>query len=442
MKKLYILGLMGLMMASCKPNIEPAAPSAGEGVDFSSYVAVGNSLTAGYADGSLYRSGQVNSYPAILAEQFKTVGGSSVFKQPLLNSELGYPGPKLMLSMTQGLCDTVASLGPIRYTGALDTAGSSQNIYLAEGPFNNMGIPGIRCVDFLVPGYGAFNPYARRMFVAPSGSRPIDEVLVAKRTFFTLWIGSNDVLGYATGGGEQAIAQAGNTHKLSDVNLFNTAYDTVLNALRRNGSQGVLLNIPDVTSIPFFTTIPAKGLMLTKNDANLLNNAYNALNGFIRFGEGANYFIIEDSTAAPKFRHIKDGELLLMSIPQDSLKCAGWGTKKPIPARYVLTSDEVAKIKTFTSMYNTIIYQMARRENLAMVDINAFMKTAQAGIVFNGAIFNTTFVSGGAFSLDGVHLTPRGYALVANEIIKAINNKYKSTIPLADVNKYSGVRFP
>ena len=53
-------------VASCKPNIEPEKPTKGDGVDFSSYVAVGNSLTAGYADNSLYRSGQENSYPCLL----------------------------------------------------------------------------------------------------------------------------------------------------------------------------------------------------------------------------------------------------------------------------------------------------------------------------------------------------------------------------------------
>lgn len=428
-------------VASCKPNIEPEKPSKGDGADFSSYVAVGNSLTAGYADGSLYRSGQENSYPAILAEQFKTVGGG-IFRQPLLPGEYGYPSAKLVLGMHQGLCDSAASLSPIPYTGALDTVGSSTNIFNSSGPFNNMGIPGIRCIDFVIPGYGFLNPYAKRMFVSPTGSRPVDEVMVAKPTFFTLWIGSNDVLGYATSGGEQAPATLGGTNKISDVDQFNAAYDSVLSNLRRSGAQGVLLNIPDVTSIPFSTTIPAKGLTLTKNDANLLNNAYNALGGFIRFNEGANYFIIEDSTVPTKFRHIKDGEYILLSTPQDSIKCKGWGTKKPIPGRYVLTADEVAKIKTATAAFNNIIYLMARRENLAMVDMNAYLKTLQTGIIFNGASFNASFVSGGAFSLDGVHLTQRGYALVANQIIMAINNKYKATIPMVDVNKYKGIQFP
>jgi hypothetical protein len=51
-------------------------------------------------------------------------------------------------------------------------------------------------------------------------------------------------------------------------------------------------------------------------------------------------------------------------------------------------------------------------------------------------------VSGGAYSLDGLNLTPRGNALLANEFIKAINRTYKSSIPEIIATKYSGVIFP
>jgi hypothetical protein len=64
------------------------------------------------------------------------------------------------------------------------------------------------------------------------------------------------------------------------------------------------------------------------------------------------------------------------------------------------------------------------------------------GIVFNGVTYSPTFVTGGAFSLDGVHLTPRGYALAANEMIRVINDYYKSTIPSIDANKFNGTLFP
>ena len=66
----------------------------------------------------------------------------------------------------------------------------------------------------------------------------------------------------------------------------------------------------------------------------------------------------------------------------------------------------------------------------------------QSGIQFDGVKYTASFIKGGTFSLDGVHLTGRGYALIANEFIKAINNTYKSTLPQVNVNSYSGVTFP
>src|SRR4051812_42563278 len=94
---LYLLGLAVLTFAACKPKIEPDAPGAGS-LDLSQYVAVGNSLTAGYADGTLYRSGQLNAYPNILAAQFRLVGGGD-FRIPLLQSDYGYPGARLVLGL-------------------------------------------------------------------------------------------------------------------------------------------------------------------------------------------------------------------------------------------------------------------------------------------------------------------------------------------------------
>src|SRR5690606_33785595 len=86
MKKFFykssVLALMaGMFLTSCDPEIDGLSPSAGE-LNLTKYVAVGNSLTAGFADGGLYREGQLNSYPAIMAEQFKLAGGGD-FTQPL-----------------------------------------------------------------------------------------------------------------------------------------------------------------------------------------------------------------------------------------------------------------------------------------------------------------------------------------------------------------------
>ena len=55
---------------------------------------------------------------------------------------------------------------------------------------------------------------------------------------------------------------------------------------------------------------------------------------------------------------------------------------------------------------------------------------------------STAFATGNLFSLDGVHPTPRGYALVANEWIRVINAAYGATIPTVAINNYRGVLFP
>lgn len=435
MKKLFIIfGFAAL--ASCKPNLKVDTPNA-NGLDFSNYVAVGNSLTAGYADGTLYRSGQINSYPNILAEQLGLFGPIE-FKQPLVNGENGFPSPKLVLGYSTD-CLGATSLSPVPATGLSD---SLDNVNIAaQGPFNNFGIPGIRAIDFLMPGYANLAaslgaPFATRMFTN-NAWRPLDELRLNNPTFFTLWLGNNDVLGYATSGGEENPLPI-HPNNISDFGQFKLAYDSVLNTLTRTGAKGVLINLPDVTSIPFFTTIPANGLTLDSGQAAQLN----AMSGSNTFRTGSNYFVIQDLAAPGGRRQMRPGELLLLSLPQDSLKCAMWGSVVPIPKRFVLTLDEVQKVKDATNNFNSYIAATSVSRNIPLVDMNTFLKTVTSGFMFNGVLYNAQFISGGSFTLDGTHLTPRGHALVANEIIKVVNAYYKSTIPLIDAHKYPGIKFP
>lgn len=441
----YSLAAALLLFSACKPNIEGQAPSKGN-ADFTKYVAIGNSLTAGYADGSLYRSGQVNSFPAMLAEKFKLVGGGN-FVQPLLPGNAGWPSPKRVLGYSTS-CDGTTGLGPVLYSGTMDTAGSSVNIYATEGPFNNLGVPGMRCVDYTVAGYAVLAQlignvgYAARMYESPSTDKPISVAANSNATFFTIWLGANDVLGYATGGGEGDGTGSGSLPSdISSLTAFEASYDALVAAMVANGGKGVLINIPDVTSIPFFTAISRNGLVLSRQgQADSLTAAYSALG--IKFAVGANPFIIEDASVAGGMRQIKEGEYILLTTPQDSLKCGGWGSLKPIPKAYVLDATEVSYVENATANFNSVIKTAASNYNLAFVDANAYLKTLESGITYNGLTFSPTFVTGGAFSLDGIHLTPKGYALFANEVLRVINSYYSSTLPEVDVTQYNGVLFP
>lgn len=446
MKTSYLLIAAGaaLCMASCKSKIEPEKASAGE-ADFSNYVAIGNSLTSGFADGTLYRSGQENSYPSMLSTQFQLAGGGA-FKQPLLPGEAGWPinlaagyYPRRVLGIQED-CMGVKGLSPMLYWKPYDTTGSSASI-ASQGTFNNQGVPGIRCIDYTFKGYGALNPYSARFFTNPGTTSALDQAMMAKPTFFTMWLGANDVLGYATSGGEGAVGGVA-VGDISPVSAFKAIYDASVDALAATGAKGVLINIPDVTTIPYFTTINPKGLTLTAAQAAQLTGAYASM-GFtdVKFTEGANYFVVQDAmTGAP--RHIKSGEYIILTTPSDSLKCGGWGSLKPIPKRYILDVQEVNNVKSATTAFNLIIEDAATRNHLGLMNSNAYLASLPSGVSWNGVTYTPTFVTGGVFSLDGVHLTPRGYALVANEILRVINATYHSTLPMVDVNSKNGVLFP
>ena len=71
------------------PSPEPLPVLTAGTADFSTYVSIGNSLTAGFSDGTVFLAAQQNSFPTILSQQFNLVGGGGSFTQPLVNDNFG-----------------------------------------------------------------------------------------------------------------------------------------------------------------------------------------------------------------------------------------------------------------------------------------------------------------------------------------------------------------
>jgi hypothetical protein len=452
MKKILVVIISLALFTACDPKVDEMAVTSGS-ADFSRFVTVGNSMMAGITDAALYNSGQKNSISNIIAEQMKLAGGGN-FVQPVINSEYGleFPGsrPRLVLGYSTD-CNGVTSLSPIPYIGTRDP------LQPIGYQVNNLGIPGAKSFHFLAPGYGnaAFlvppvkaNPYYVRCCTEPTNPNfmVVNEFAKLNPSFYALWLGDNDVLSYALTGG------VGDT--ITSPGLFQMAMGGVLQTISANGAKGVIGNIPDITTIPFFTTVPYNGIVLTRQS--LVDSVNNAMKNLYQlpftYQLGPNPFLIADPTSSHplfKVRQMKPGELVLLSVPQDSLKCYGMGIISRInympwgiPSQYVLTEDEINNIKTATAAYNQIIGGLAATFQIGLVDLNAKWVTLQKGIVWDGIKMNGTFVTGGAFSLDGVHLTPRGCAVTANYFIDAINAKYGSTIPQANITNYNGVIFP
>ncbi len=496
----FMIGLLAIGLVSCEPEFENAVSDEGfydaGDADFSNYVALGNSLTAGYADGALFMSGQKDSYPNIMAQQFSFVGGGD-FTQPLTSDDLG----GLLLGGQQILGNRLvlsADENGNPFPAPLDGMPTTDVVSSETGPFNNMGVPGAKSYHLVTPGYGSVagvangtaNPWYAR-FATSESSTVLADAASLNPSFFSLWIGNNDILGYATSGGS-GVDQTGNLdpstyggNDITDPNVFAAAYSAQVDALVAGGAKGVLLNIPDVTSIPYFTTVPAQSIPLDAATAGAVNAQFALYNGAlgqlvaagfisaeeaairaINFVEGINYPIMTDvdltdvtailigagldsETAAllGQLRQVKSDDLVVLtassalgSVPDPSNPLGIVGVSIPLTNQFVLTSTEQDRVATAGAAYNAIIEGLAAANELGYGDMkSALADVAANGAAYNGGLLTSTYVTGGAFSLDGVHPTPRGYAFTANTIIDVINTTYNASIPKVDIGTYGTV---
>lgn len=481
--------------------------------NFSTYVSLGNSLTAGFADNALYRISQENSMPNILSGQFSLVGGGN-FNQPLTNDNTG--GLLINGSQLPGFGPRLVfdGSGPTSITNLNPMAQTTTDIVLNNptGPFNNMGVPGAKSFHLLAPGYGDLNglfatpatanPYFVRMASSPTTS-VIADAMAQTPTFFSLWIGNNDVLGYALSGGESD-TMAENYDPITDQATFDFAYNTLVTTLTSGGSQGVVANIPDVTSIPHFTTVPYNPLSPDNPDFGpqipTLNSIFGAINQiYDALGESERAIVFSQSENSPVV--IKDESLTdisaqisgalmasptfpafiaqfglpaqaaplvanllgntygqtrqataadLFVLPSSSVigtvntdyaaglvaqglppalagQFSAEGITKPLDDKWVLIPSEQSEIASATAAFNSTIENAANNAGLAFVDANTLLnQLANGGISSGDYLLTASLVTGGAFSLDGVHPNSRGYALIANEFLKAIDATYGS----------------
>lgn len=488
---LYISCFVGLsLLAGCSSDDdavevvpEPGGEYTSGSADFSKFVALGNSLTAGYGDGALSLQGQEASLPNILAGQFMLAGGGG-FTQPLVSDNLGgltYGGlqildNRLILSFATG------SPRPVTVTG---TPTTDVTVKL-NGSYNNMGVPGAKVFHLGVQGYGSVsgvltgtaNPYFAR-FASSSTASIIGDAMAQNPTFFSLWIGNNDILSYAIAGGD-GTDQTGNlnpatygSNDITDPNVFAASYNGLLQALTAGGAKGVVANIPDITTIPYFTTVPYNPVPLDAATAAQLNSGFATYNGglqlaynygmiseaeknkrTINFVAGSNNALLivdEDLTnlsalGIPSYRQTTSADLVVFTAQTVIGTSVGGnptminGVSVALADKWVLTPEEQQKIATAQTAYNATISALATQYNLVFVDVKAVLtQLATEGVVVNGSFLTDTYATGGAFSLDGVHPSARGYAYLANVFITKINAKYGSNLPQVNPLDYTAL---
>lgn len=506
----YILLILVLTLAfgSCEqewpvipgPNdsIPPPTPDPNPGTaDFSKFVVVGNSLTAGFQGNALFDMGQMNSLGNILAEQFATVGGGE-FVQPDINTVNGFntlfsdisdPNPanwvvkgRLILAGNPPLpAPTDSDLG------AVPVPPVNPDFIYTGSPVNNFSVPGVLLGQALIPQTGdwnlagldpRFNPFYARFASNPGTSTMIGDAVAASGTFFTMWLGSNDVLLYAVTG---ASGQA----PLTSPTDFAFQYAAALAIMTTDPDiQGAVANIPDITSLPYFKLVPWNAIPFAEGDPiiGLANQAYLLYNGglaqaagaglitpeeaqlrTVQFAAGANGVVVADESLTdlsglglPSIRQANAEDLIgltagtvlgTLADPGNPLSVIGIAV--PLADQYTLLANELAEVQARTDAFNGIIAgsitNIGVADRVALADINqAYANlliespTAIDGVAVSMSLAPPT----GIFSEDGIHPNSRGYAITANVFIEAINQKFNAQIPMANIGLYPGTGLP
>lgn len=432
----FVLSIVIITITSCmKTEFDDFEKSSGT-ADFSNYIAVGNSFTQGFQDGGLHNEfgQQQNSYPSIIATQMGTN-----FVQPLVS---GTGSGYMHLEYRNGEITVIKNYDHKINNNdpqAIDYDPTYTTWADKSVKYNNLGVGGLNVRNIIsrnttealeyhiylggsAPAPLAWNgvtgepisSFGRFLDFGTISNRVeyIEHVKNSNATFFTNWLGINDVMGWAKSGGDAKSGAAA----LTDVGEFREKYDTLLDVFQTMGSKGVCATIFDFTESPLFTTITLE-----------------AVDKDIWIKEGADTTVIRK--AVPE-------DLMLLSALSLIKEGVGLTAANPLPHQQVLDKDEVVIAKSHINILNNEIRASATDHGYPVVDMYNFMGKLTSGMYVDGVNYSTKFIEGGAYSLDGLHPNSRGNAIIANEFIRVINENFNSSLRPVIVNNYKGIIFP
>jgi hypothetical protein len=443
-----VVAALPVLAWGCGATLDAPEPDPGR-ADFSKTIAVGGTALSGYQDGALYADGQSHSIAALITSKLSAAGGGA-FVQPLIPDgySLGlHPYPWVVPYQTKSHlgdavdCNGEVSLGPLKEALTEADLSGTPVWNPFSGAINDFTIPGVGLWDLdrrdigddrLLGGPSVF---ASRLPFAGTNRSILEEAVAADPSFVIMWPGMDEFWNFASKGGSAPA--------MPSPAAFRQKLDSVLTALTAGGAKGVLATIPSPKYIPFFTTIPPRALELTAGGADSLNDFYAIGSIDLDFQEGENGFVVEDPASTYGIRQLTNDDMILLSVPLDSMKCYYMGVLFTlIPDRCSLLATELNLMRSTVDQYNIAIRELAAEHDFAVAEMESFYKSLDLGMRFDAVDFTTEFAAGGFFSLDGFGPNPKGAGLIANEFIHAINDHYGAMVPLVQIDDLNGVLFP
>lgn len=485
-----ILFVFLALLSACKYDFPDTRVDYSNGsMDVSRYVGIGDGFSAGSMDGSLYTYGQDNSIAAILASRMSVIGLQD-FQQPDISSDNGFNKLASDESNQVGKWiysfSTETQLEPDRML----TNGEYPSTYPGEmSSPGNFSVPFARSFELDDPDLSE-NVYYNRFASDPGNSSVLIDILNADPSFFTLWIGMNDFLGYASSGGIGNPDPPGdpsmiNEDDLTPVALFESKISSYLSTILEDPDRkGAIVQLPMFDDLPYFYTYPYDFMRLNGTALGITQTYYRSYNQavsehnilypdanrpFIAFNDNGSTLypqpivIVDDSlsdafypdgtTPLPKLRQLTKDEMVLLTFPVDKMEY-GYGSINPTTSEYYLKVSQINEINLRIETFNQVLEQEVNKYpgRLVFVPISEIVhKIAETGkidswgraasdevISYNGLPLEGTLGYNSIYSLDGLHFNSRGNALIVNQIINSINEEFGSNLPLVNVNSYLG----
>lgn len=366
------------------------APAPSNTPDFSNTIFIGDSLSAGFQNGSLLDTQQPNGWASLVAQQAKT---------PITLPLIGSPGVPAVMELV--------SVGPPQVTKTASGVSSGRDNPSAQP--TDLSVPGHHLHDLINAGPTALPTAAEDIittlilgFPLGNSNTQLAEAIALKPTVLFVWIGSNDAL---------VADDTGTPSSMTPIAAFTSDYTQLMSTLHSQSSARLIVaNLPDVTSIPYVTptaVILSEVAAATGQSAAQLGTELGLATGDLVTAQGMTE--VQAAMGA-----ISKGK---MPTPLDD---AG-----------VLTVAEIQQVQALEDQYNQVIAQQVAAVGGTLIDMHAFFQKLAAGTTINNYNATTSYL-GGLFGLDGIHPTNTGYALVANQFLDTINASLKTS--LVDVN--------
>lgn len=363
-----------LAIAACSDS--PTAP-----VDplFARYVAIGNSITAGFQSGGISDATQRASFPALIARQ---AGARYAY------ASLGAGCPPPIGDLTEALSGSGG--------GSCTVTGSPGRKLL-----NNVAVPGADSFDPI-----AASPAGDALTaLILDGRNQVDKALEQTPSLVTVWIGNNDVL-------EGAIDGRVTSDLPTPEAIFVANYATMVNRLVAGGvSNAVLIGVADVTRIPLL--MPASGLQNP------------SIRFALNFATGRTVTVDASCTGSSVLVSLAIIPAIATGVHAPTIACAPVAGQ-PIGDRFILDATEQAALTTAVARYNTYISAKADSVGFVFFDPNPLWSAARASgdVPSIPDVGNPSQPFGPLFSLDGVHPSSAGHVLIANALIDLIATEF------------------